>query len=206
VKRSLWSYLFPPARLETGDQIIYHKHWLILLGNIWKPLFFFLLLFVLIAVRIFIPKMPIYIPPLLMVAIASLWIVIDTLWLYWGYASWREDVYILDPVSVTDITRTPLLLRETRIQANLQQIQNVTSSIQNVWGQLFNFGSVIIQTAAAQGSMTFSYVENPTKVSEEILRYVQQDHDRRAYNSQQQQRQMMADYFAAQQNQYPPRN
>jgi hypothetical protein len=190
--------ILPPPRMEDGDRIIYHKHWLVLLGNLWKPALSYVVLAVLLIVRLsgkvaFLDQ----ISGLGVLGITLLWLLISTLWLYWGYASWQLDVYIIDSQSVIDILRTPLLLRETRIQANLQQIQNVTSVIPNAWWRLFNVGTVVIQTAAEHGTMTFETVQNPREIAEELLQRVQQYTEQKGNANQQEQRRLVAEYLSA---------
>jgi hypothetical protein len=116
---------------------------------------------------------------------------------YWAYADWRDDTYIVDNQSIIDINRKPLWLSEARTQAGLQQIQNVTSRIDSLWGQFFDYGSVIIQTAAEHGTMVFRGVRRPTAVAEEILQRMQRHIELQAIAGQEEQRRLVAQYLAA---------
>jgi membrane protein YdbS with pleckstrin-like domain len=195
---NLFRLLFPRARTVSGDRIIYRKHWIILIRNVWRPLLFYLALAALVMVRLsgrvaFLQT----IPGAAFVALGLLWLLFNTFWLYWEYADWYDDTYILDSQSIMEIKRRPLWLNENRKQAGLQQIQNVTSQIGSIWAQLLNFGDVIIQTAAEHGAMEFRAVSNPKGVAEEILQRVQRRAELQTNAGQDEQRRMVAEYLAA---------
>jgi uncharacterized membrane protein YdbT with pleckstrin-like domain len=57
------------------------------------------------------------------------------------------------------LEETGILTRITT-ECPLDKINNVSYS-QNIWGQMFGFGTVIIQTAAQHGATIYSNVNNP---------------------------------------------
>lgn len=190
--------LIPRMRTVDGTRIIYRKYWFVLIGHLWKPIFAYGLLVLLIVVRLFV-RSPLVasVSPLGALLIAAAWLVINTFWLVWEYLSWYEDVYIIDDDTITDITRTPFGLRESRMQASLQQIQNVTSAIRNLWGSLFNYGDVTIQTAAGNAQIVFKGVYKPNAVAEEILQRVRQYELRRAASQQSSQQRAFGNILSA---------
>ncbi|MCC7449768.1 MAG: cyclic nucleotide-binding domain-containing protein [Anaerolineae bacterium] len=190
--------LFPATRTVEGERITYRKHYMILIGNIWKPMLFFLLLGLLVGVRLS-GRLALLqdVPGIVFWGGALVWLALNTFWWYWAYADWRDDIYILDSASIIDIKRRPLWLHEIRIQAGLQQIQNVTSYIGGVWQQLFGYGTVEILTAAEHGTMRFKQVARPNAIAEEILQRVQQFTDAQAVNEQNGQRRVVEEYLAA---------
>lgn len=195
---ALFRAVFPSTRTVEGDRVIYRKHWIVLVGNIWKQTVLFAAITVLTAMWLFGRFAFLNaVPDFVVTAVVFALFIVNSMWWYWGYVDWREDLYVLDNQFVTDIKRRPFWLRELRLQAGLQQIQNVTSRIGGVRGQVFGYGDVLIQTAAEQGSMEFTGVANPTRVSEEILQRVQHFSHSQAVAGQEQQRQMMAQYLAA---------
>jgi len=204
--------LFPAMRTVEGERITYRKHWMILIGNIWKPMLFYLLLGLLVGVRLS-GRLALLqnVPGIVFWGGALVWLALNTFWWYWAYADWRDDIYILDSASIIDIKRRPLWLHETRIQAGLQQIQNVTSYVGGVWQQLFGYGTVEILTAAEHGTMRFKQVAHPNAIAEEILQRVQRFTEAQAVNEQNGQRRMVEEYLAAayrqgaqNNNAYPP--
>jgi len=169
------SAFFPAMRTIQGTRIIYRKHWIVMFGHIWRPLFGGLLLAFLILVRLFVHNAVVdAVSPSVAVVIILVSLAITSFWTLWGYIAWREDVYIIDTEAIVDIVRKPFGLREERMQAGLRQIQNVTSEIKSFWGSFFNEGNVVIQTAADRGQMVFYNVSNPSRVAEEILQRVHQ--------------------------------
>ncbi len=190
--------LFPAMRTVEGDRITYRKHWVILIGNIWKPVLFYLLLGALVGVRLSGRVALLQsVPGIVFWGMALLWLALNTFWLYWAYADWRDDIYILDSTSIIDIKRRPLWLNEIRIQAGLQQVQNVTSYIGGVWQQLFGYGTVEILTAAEHGTMRFRQVSHPNAIAEEILQRVQRFTEAQAVNEQDGQRRVVEEYLSA---------
>jgi uncharacterized membrane protein YdbT with pleckstrin-like domain len=54
-------------------------------------------------------------------------------------------------------------------ESPLDKINNVTYN-QSLWGKIFGYGNVQIQTAAEIGSTTYAFVENPGKLKDAITR------------------------------------
>ncbi|MFN8418945.1 MAG: cyclic nucleotide-binding domain-containing protein [Anaerolineae bacterium] len=170
----IFRVLIPKIRVVEGDRITYRRHWIVLLRNILAPSFFYLLLLILLSVY-FSGRLPMLnaLPGSLIVMGALIWLAINTFWWYWQFADWRDDLFIVDSMSVIDVKRRPLWLQEVRIQAGLGQVQNVTSRIKGIVDRLYNKGDVIIQTAAEQGTMVFEDITDPSRTAEEVLQRVQ---------------------------------
>ena len=62
-------------------------------------------------------------------------------------------------------------------ESPLDKINNVTYN-QSLWGKIFGFGNVQIQTAAEIGSTTYSYVEHPAELKDSITRMQEDYKDR----------------------------
>jgi len=108
-------------------------------------------------------------------AVASYWRILLAVWLlvsvwaWWRYEDWRNDIYQLTDDHVIDIERLPLGFFEERRQASLAQVQDVRFVVPNPLARLLNYGSVVIQTAAEGGSFTFNDVHRPASVQEKIF-------------------------------------
>ncbi|MHB8630072.1 MAG: Crp/Fnr family transcriptional regulator [Aggregatilineales bacterium] len=202
--------LFPHVREVIGDQVIYRKHWGVLVGYELKPAVAVALLLALLALRSSVSgPVTIAFPASTVISISASWLFVAGLWALWEYRRWYNSQYILDNSEVIDIMRRPLGLREVRIQAGLMQIQNVTSMTTSLWGSLFNYGNVVIQTAAEQGEMVFVGVHNPGAVADEVLQRVRNYGAQRAAAQQASEMQMMAGMIAnyrpgMPQGNYPP--
>lgn len=164
-------WLIPPMRETRGADIIYHKHWLLLLGTTGAPL---LLLLLSLALHIVVPQLtiplPAFVPPqlpqLLGLAV-SLGLVG---WLVWRYEDWRNDVYIVTRDRVINYDRSPFGLAGTQqITAGMAGVQNVSYQTRGLLDNLFNMGDVIIRTGGTDGEMIFARIWNPRRVQREIV-------------------------------------
>lgn len=173
---------FPRMKTVDGTRIVYHKHWVVLLRYIGRAIFGYVLLVLLLGlIGSFRRQLGALASGEFVLAAALLWLAINTLYLAWGYLTYLGDVYIIEDETLIDIRRSPLGWREYRSQAGLRQVQNVTSAIRSLVGRIFNYGDVIIQTAAggAPGQLDFNDVSDPQGVADEILRRIQAIDDRR---------------------------
>ena len=164
----LFRYFMPPLWYEEGDTVTWRKHWLPLLKPIAPPTLIMLLSTLLTLYLLFFHFTnwsPILIVYGVVMAAAFLW------WL-WVFDDWQNDVYQVTATRIIDVERLPLYLREQRREASLGVIQNVSSEIPGVLGNLLNYGSVTIETAGA-GAFTFDNVKDPRGVQTEIFRRVE---------------------------------
>jgi CRP-like cAMP-binding protein len=90
-------------------------------------------------------------------------------WLWFRVENWRNDKYILTKTHIIDIYALPLGLFEQRRQAEWDRVQNANYTVPSFWANLFNYGDVIVETAAVEGRLDFIHVPNPRKVQQEIV-------------------------------------
>ncbi len=158
----------PKITWKEGDVYYWRKHWLRLLQRVVPPLSLFLAavsFFVLVSGH----KVPFIHESGGQVA-AALVAVIGFMWLLWGYDDWRNDLYILTPDRLIDIQRKPLYMREERREAPLSQVQNVQTEMVGILAHIFNYGRVVIKTAAADGDLKFYFVPHPREIAQTIQR------------------------------------
>jgi CRP-like cAMP-binding protein len=192
----IFRVLIPRMRVVEGDRVTYRRHWLVLVRNLFMPTLFYGLLAILLSVWIS-GALPVLrnVSGGVVIIGALVWMALNTFWWYWEYADWRDDLFVVDNLSVVDLKRHPLWLQEVRIQAGLSQVQNVTSQVDGIVDRLYNKGRVIIQTAAEQGKMVFEDISNPQQVAEEVLQRVQRYNEMRANAFRDDQRRAMESYF-----------
>ena len=95
---------------------------------------------------------------------------------------------ILDSAFDTWAVSNLLVIEETGIltrittECPLDKINNVSYS-QNIWGRLFGFGTVIIQTAAQHGATIYSSVNKP-QLLKETLTTMQEEYKNTAWREQ----------------------
>jgi len=88
--------------------------------------------------------------------------------LAWVVDDWGNDLYILTKNEIIDEERTPLLQRASRKSASLGKVQNLSSEMSSFWERLLRYGTVRIQTAAQEGSITFVKVRHPGEIQKII--------------------------------------
>ncbi|MFZ5915909.1 MAG: cyclic nucleotide-binding domain-containing protein [Chloroflexota bacterium] len=163
----------PRMEICEKNQVIWRKHWGVLLKRTWRPM----LLCAVFAGLLggFVSwRMGWFLTDSYQAAVADTTLLILGLltipalgWLAWEVEDWRNDLYIASDTHIIDITRTPLLLRESRRQASLDNIQNTSASTKGFWASILKLGDVTIETAG-QGIFEFKQVRNPNKVQAEI--------------------------------------
>jgi len=89
----------------------------------------------------------------------------------WKYDGWRRDVYIVTRDRIIDIAGSPFNLRgEDRIEGTFDVIQNIDYDSPGLLARILHIGHVTIDTAAQRKAYTFTWVEHPEEVQQEIFK------------------------------------
>jgi CRP-like cAMP-binding protein len=91
-------------------------------------------------------------------------------WLWYRWADWHNDIYVVTDDKLIDIERKPLSLSTQRREGNLDRVQTVYAEQKGLWANLLGYGDVIILTAAADPGFTFNMVPGPKHVQALIFR------------------------------------
>lgn len=154
-------------RVVDGDVVTYRKHVFVLLEVSRWPLLVGSLLFLFFAVLNF------YFPGYRNVTVLGVLgaaVFLDLLWLLWEVEDWRNDAFKLTKEYVIDIDRSPFGTGESRKQAELRNVQNISSDRPGLLPTIFNYGNVYIETAGATADITFENVVNPNQVQRDIFK------------------------------------
>lgn len=153
-------------RLEEGGVITYRKHPLVLLRALsWPFLIFVLLLIINYVLNRYA----------LGASISWLWLLEGPAFLFilgwsvWQFLDWDNDLFQVSDRYVVDIDRVPFGFGESRKQADLGNVQNVSATRPSFLATLFNYGSVKIETAGAAANILFENVYNPNRIQNEIF-------------------------------------
>jgi len=84
-----------------------------------------------------------------------------------NFLFWYFNIYIVTNIHLVDVNFHSILSREV-LEIELNDIENVSSKINGVIRSLFNYGDVIIKTAADKADITFSEVPRPDFVADRI--------------------------------------
>jgi membrane protein YdbS with pleckstrin-like domain len=173
-------WLRPKTRMEKPGEITWRKHWLLL---VWRLILPVLLLLIGPAITLALWLMPALSRRVPLFAtwatLLPLVLILPALfWIWWRYAWWRGDEYILTTDRIIDIERHPLGLKETRREGPLQRIQDIEVDITGILSRVFDMGTLYIKTGAAGSDFTFRTVADPRGVQRDIWRRVAEVHRR----------------------------
>ncbi len=82
-----------------------------------------------------------------------------------GFFKWYFNVFFVTTRRIIDIDFFNLINKRVS-DAEIDKIQDVTYSTSGPIGTIFNFGSVLVQTASEQQELDFHRVPNPEKVAD----------------------------------------
>lgn len=172
-------------RHEEGNLIIYRKHPFVLFWTLKWPIVTF---FALILINYLINRYAVD------QSTAWLWLlegpafVVILFWGLWQFLDWDNDLYQLSDRYVIDIDRMPFGFGESRKQADLGNVQNVSATRPSFLATLFNYGVVKVETAGATANIVFENVYNPNRVQNEIFARRDAVQRQQAANARRQQR------------------
>ncbi|HOG48588.1 MAG TPA: PH domain-containing protein, partial [Anaerolineae bacterium] len=105
-------------------------------------------------------------------AVLGLLLVSYVLVLLWRLMDWRNDYFV---VTTQRVVRRELVLlqHETRLEAPLNRVQNVTIN-RSAWGNILGFGDAVIETAAQAGvgRIVFDHLRDPEAAKDVIFKQI----------------------------------
>lgn len=162
------NYFVPKVKEETGNTIIWRKHYFILLKLAIGPITAIFIGFYLILAALF-GFFPLTAPgPSLILPLVGIW-ALFWVWYAYQYDTWRKDVYMVNDTSIVDLKGSPFSLgSEKRREGPFGNIQNTTYTTASFFTRFLNMGDVIIETAGTADTFTFTQVYNYREVQQEI--------------------------------------
>ena len=162
----LWDYLFPPSWVgaDEGGTVVIRRFWF--LGLLRYTAIFTPLMGVTIGGGIFLYNLWNAGDPHFSSWLVA-WLLVQAILLgvwFWFVEDWRNDYIQITPSHVILVDQKPLLLRESRHEARLDRIQNLSYEVPGFWGQLLKFGHVQFETAGTEGQFAMKWVRYPSKV------------------------------------------
>jgi len=175
-------------RHAKEGSVVYRTHWWILLKKTAIPGLLlagviFLVVLKLIGFMPLVSETLIYTLALLLAIGAWGW------WLY-QYIDWHNDIYVVTPDQLVDISRRPLG-SEQRRSAPIKNIQTVEFTRKGIIGLVLNYGTVRIQIGNEE--LTFDNVYDPASIQAEIFAQFKRNSEKLKRLEQQK----MADWISA---------
>jgi len=164
-KSSFSNFLVNPKVLtfaeQEEDEIIYLAVRPHLISNIsWIATSFFMLL-----VPLFFHYFSFldFLPFKYRFSIIFFWYLLTFIFAFEKFLSWYFDFYLITNKRIVDISFNNLLNKHFA-QTDISMIQDVSSSVKGFLGTFFNFGDLLIQTAAEINQINFEKVPDPSKI------------------------------------------
>lgn len=144
------------SRLRPGEEevLVVRRHPIALAGPAFVVLFFGGAL----AASLFAPQR-------VVLAVAGAVFAIALAWAAWRYADWRLDLWVVTTSRVIDESG---VLTVRMVDSPLETINNVSCE-QTLFGRLFGFGKVTIQTAAPHGGLSLEGIAAPEALRDAII-------------------------------------
>ena len=118
------------------------------------------------------------------------------LWFLWRWEDWSNDIYMLTSNRIIDIKRTPWFMRESRRESSLDVIQNISYDMPGIMAHMFNFGTVVIETAGRAGDFDFEWVFDPAGVQADIFRRMDEFAESEKQSERRRREQELRDWFS----------
>jgi hypothetical protein len=189
-------------RYESGDTVIYRKHWVVLVLEAWMPVLGIiatLILFIQRLVQLALSPTEAFISfsggITVDVWASAIFIILLVFvgWFVYRVMDWSNDQFIVNAEQIIDVDREPFGT-EKRNAAQLENILGTEYQRIGILGNIFNFGTVYITVGGTK--LAFENVLDPAAVQSDINRRFAA---RKARNEQQQvakERERMAEWLA----------
>ncbi len=144
--------------------IIIHQHWI----KLALPVFVWLMLTILL----FIIGWPSLSTRFIIILVAAIYPLVE-------YINWKYNLWCVTNLRVVD--ESGYFSRHSK-ESPLDKINNVEYD-QSIWGRLFGFGNVDIQTAAEMGETTYNLIHHP-KLLKDTITHAQEEYKKTAITNQ----------------------
>jgi len=170
-----WGLAVNPGKIKFASQekdeevlLLIRRH---PITNLPWALAFVLMIFALPAARHFQWLAPL--PSNFQMVVAFAWLALALAIFWGGFLSWFFNVNIVSNKRVVDIDFYNLIYREVT-DAEVEKIQDVTHKMGGIFGLIFNYGDVVIQTAGTKPEIEFLKVPRPAQIAA-VLRQIREE-------------------------------
>ena len=106
-------------------------------------------------------------PPQIGAGLIIIWYMLVAAYVIENFLFWYFNIYIITNKNLVDINYTSLLSRSV-VEVKIEDVQSQKSKIQGILRQIFNFGNVVVETAAENQRIDFEDVPKPDLVADRI--------------------------------------
>lgn len=159
---------FEQQEANETIELFLRKHWFTNVGWIITALILSILPFVIVIVDVLLNLgLTTNLPAMVSTGLIIIWYMILTAYIIENFLHWYYNIYIVSNRHIVDINYSSLLSRSV-VEVKLEDVQSQKSAIKGVIRQLFNFGNVIIETAAENQRIEFIDVPKPDLVADRV--------------------------------------
>lgn len=169
------SYIVHPPRMRFAEQeedeeieLLLRRHWVTNIPWITYALISAFLPLILINAKAwfglsFLPA----VPSTLFYASLALWYLLISAYIIESFLFWYFNIYILTNLHLIDIDFENLLSKKFT-ETGLEQVESSEAKLKGVISSFFNYGDVVVQTAAHSQDITFLSVPYPNIVVDRV--------------------------------------
>jgi len=161
--------LFPGQEENERIYLVIREHWFTLLINM---IIWFAFAIVLTAINYFLP---LYISAAALAPFQNfltlfkdIFIMFMCLGIFMTWSLYFLNIKIITDQRIVEISYTSIF-SHTISELSITKIEDVTSEVAGVFGNIFSFGNVYVQTAGKEERFTFDNVPSPDKLERLIL-------------------------------------
>lgn len=165
----LSAFIARPAKIrfqsqEPGEEIILllRRHWI---TNVRWICLSFLMILAPLSLRFF--PLIVFLPARFQLMAIIIWYLLTTAFIFEQFLSWYFNVYIVTNKRVVDLDFYNIIYYN-QAQADLDDITDMNITVAGVGRLIFNYGDLVIETAAEAPNIEFSRVPNPRRVMQII--------------------------------------
>lgn len=147
--------------LKEGEKVValLRKHWASFIGPVIKAIIFFII--------------PLFAIQVLFshgwgALIFFLWEAVVLAYIIHSWVVWYFDCFIITDQRIIDIDQRNVFSREVS-ETYLLNIQDITYKTEGILATLFNYGTLIVQTAGATSRIEMNFVFDPKGIQELII-------------------------------------
>ncbi|MDO8570221.1 MAG: hypothetical protein Q7R97_01390 [Candidatus Daviesbacteria bacterium] len=149
-------------------ELFLRQHWITNISWLATAFLGILLPILLISLKSFIQSVVSFSIPIdLYLAGIILWYMFILAYIIESFLHWYFNIYIVTNRHLVDINFWNLLYRDIT-EVRIADVESARTHIRGVLGPLFNYGDVVIETAAERQNIQFFKVPNPDIVAERV--------------------------------------
>ncbi len=168
-KHKIKTFLFIPLRWEEGKRVVWRTHWVVLLKKVRLPIVLGVLS---LAALWFLGGLAGgSVARYVLMVLAFL---VFGVWTWIQYQNWANDMYAVDDFNLYDITKGVLSVSGGEQATPLDRIQNVEVDIKGISAHFLGYGTIVVRSAAKEGSLSYKYITDPYEVRNMIFKRMEE--------------------------------